>query len=248
MNARRESIGKQGIARAGMLLLAALLVVGMVSAPSPAAAQGPDEGYPLRQKLVEDLIRIVTAGTGVSEAQLLSAVLGGQNLGQIIADSGADAAAISAQLHDAAVADITAAVTAGTLTQTQADKLLLRVDDVVARLMDPGRGRPNPVERLVETLTTGALVDEVVHQTGLSAREVRQALRDGQTLMQLTTENGGDPALVVSRAVERVTLRVNTLVERGRLTQTQADLVLNGLAEHFQELMSQPHPFRERAL
>lgn len=248
MIARMKSIGKHRIVRAGLLLMVALLVAGLLSGVRPAAAQGPDEGYPLRQNLVDDLIRIVTSGTGISEAELLSAVLGGQNLGQIIAAKGGDVAAISAQLNAAAVEDINAAVTAGTLTQAQADRLLARADDVIARLLDPQRGRPNPVERLVGTLTTGALVDEVVHQTGLSAREVRQALRDGKTLMQLTTENGADPALVVLQAVERVTLRVSTLVERGRLTQVQADMVLNGLAERFQEQMSQQHPFQDKAL
>lgn len=247
MNTHMKSIGTKRFAQVGVVLLAALLAVGVLGGASPAAAQGSDEDYPLRQKLVDDLISIVTAGTGLSETELVSAVLGGKSLAEIIAAQGANVDAISAQLNAAAVADITAAVADGTLTQAQADRLLDRVDPAIERILGGGRGKINPVTRLVNTVTTGALVDEVVHQTGLTLREVNRALRDGQTLTQITTENGGDSALVVSRAVERVTRRVNTLVERGRLTQAQADGVLSGLAARFQEEMNQVHPFQVRA-
>lgn len=247
MNTGRKSTGNRMATRLGMLGVAALVVVVALAGLSPASAQGPDEDYPLRQKLVEDLIGIVTAGTGLNEADLLHALLSGQSLKQTIEAQGANVEALSAQLNAAAVADVNAAVSAGALTQAQADTLLGRIDTAIERVLGGGRGRINRAARLIHTVTTGALVDAVVHQTGLAAREVHQALREGKTLAEIAAEHGADTALVVSRAVERVSLRVNSMVERGRLTQAQADTLLNGLQARFQEQMNQPHPFQKQA-
>lgn len=72
----------------------------------------------------------------------------------------------------------------------------------------------------------------ILDATGLTGIELREALRDGETIAELITANGGDVDSVVTALVEEATTRINEHVEAGRLPQERADEILDGLEEN----------------
>lgn len=77
----------------------------------------------------------------------------------------------------------------------------------------------------------GDVIQVVLDETGLTLTEIHTQLHAGVSLADLITENGGDPAAVISEAVSAATERINTAVEDGRLTQERADALLADLEQ-----------------
>ncbi|MEZ4667503.1 MAG: hypothetical protein R3E39_06240 [Anaerolineae bacterium] len=75
------------------------------------------------------------------------------------------------------------------------------------------------------------LVQLIAQSTGLTPREVAQQVRDGSTLADLITTNGGDVQTVIGQAVASITERINQSVADGKLTQERADQLLTQLTE-----------------
>jgi len=70
------------------------------------------------------------------------------------------------------------------------------------------------------------LMQSVMDATGLNAIELAQAVRDGSTLEELITANGGTVEAVVADAVADATAAINEAVANGNLTQEQADTLI----------------------
>ncbi|MDX1991562.1 MAG: hypothetical protein SF029_04200 [bacterium] len=67
------------------------------------------------------------------------------------------------------------------------------------------------------------LLTVVAEQTGLTAQEIITQVRDGATLAEVITANGGDVEAVTAAVVEALTTEINEAVAAGRITQAQAD-------------------------
>ncbi|MDX2139661.1 MAG: hypothetical protein SF123_16365 [Chloroflexota bacterium] len=65
--------------------------------------------------------------------------------------------------------------------------------------------------------------------TGLTEREILQQVRDGATLTEIITANGGDVQAVTDAIIAVVTEQVNEAVTNGRITQERADQILANL-------------------
>lgn len=91
----------------------------------------------------------------------------------------------------------------------------------------PGGDRPG--ERPQRPGRDMIVLQILAEQTGLEPRELMMQLRDGATLADLITANGGDVDAVVAEAVAQLTEQINTAVSDERLTQEQADQLLANL-------------------
>lgn len=80
--------------------------------------------------------------------------------------------------------------------------------------------------------TTREVVSAVVEATGLNAAEVVQALREGSTLADLITANGGDVNAVTAEVVTILTARVEEALANGRITQERADAMIANIETH----------------
>lgn len=86
------------------------------------------------------------------------------------------------------------------------------------------------------------IVDAIVAETGLEAQEIVQQLRDGGTLADIITNNGGSVDNVVAVALENISERAAQAVENGNLTQERADEILANAETRITELMNTPLP------
>jgi uncharacterized protein YidB (DUF937 family) len=63
----------------------------------------------------------------------------------------------------------------------------------------------------------------------LSTEDILAQFREGKSLAEIVTDNGGDPQAVIDAAAVQLTDEVNQAVADGRITQTQADRMLSTL-------------------
>lgn len=96
-----------------------------------------------------------------------------------------------------------------------------------------GRGEPGagpggrgPWIRQGQAGNAGALVQRLTDLTGLTLVEIRDGLRNGQTLAELITSSGADLASVTEEIIAAVTERINAQVAVGRLTPQRAEVLL----------------------
>jgi polyhydroxyalkanoate synthesis regulator phasin len=76
-----------------------------------------------------------------------------------------------------------------------------------------------------------SLVEIVTQETGLTASEIVQTVRDGSTLAEAITASGGDVQSVTNQAVTVLTDAINQAVADGKITQERADQMITNLPE-----------------
>lgn len=84
-----------------------------------------------------------------------------------------------------------------------------------------------------------SLVDATAEATGLTVDEVIAALQDGQTFAQIAEAQGVDPQTIVDVFLADREAALAEAVNEGRLTQEQADQMLEEMAEHVSERLEQ---------
>lgn len=102
-------------------------------------------------------------------------------------------------------------------------------------------GRQRPVREILRE--TMAIVTEA---TGLSETEVLQQLRDGSTLSEIITANGGDVEAIKAEVTALVTEHIETAVSEGRISRERADDMLANLPERINTLFDEVHNFEGR--
>lgn len=86
------------------------------------------------------------------------------------------------------------------------------------------------------------VMDAIVAETGLDAQDILQQLRDGGTLTDIITSNGGNVDNVIAVAIENVSERLAQAVENGNLTQERADEILANAQTHITEVINNGLP------
>jgi hypothetical protein len=103
-------------------------------------------------------------------------------------------------------------------------------------------GRRHPIRDIMHDV-----MDIVTEATGLSREEVRQQLRDGATLSEIITANGGDVEAIKAEVIALVTERIESAVTDGRLSRERADELLENLPARVDQLFDEVHDFEDRA-
>jgi len=85
-----------------------------------------------------------------------------------------------------------------------------------------------------------SLVDATAEVTGLTEDEVIAALQEGQTFAQIAEAQGVDSQALVDAFLADREAALEQAVTDGRLTQEQADWMLDEMAEHVSERLTQP--------
>ncbi len=86
------------------------------------------------------------------------------------------------------------------------------------------------------------IIQVVVDATGLDGAQIAQQLRDGATLADIITANGGNVDAVIADALAVVTERTNEALANGNLTQERADEILANAETHITEAINNPMP------
>lgn len=84
------------------------------------------------------------------------------------------------------------------------------------------------------------VMDAIVTETGLEPQAILQQLRDGSTLADIISANGGSVDNVIAVALENVQERIAQAVENGNLTQERADEMLANAETRISEWLNNP--------
>jgi polyhydroxyalkanoate synthesis regulator phasin len=88
------------------------------------------------------------------------------------------------------------------------------------------------------------LIGIVVSETGLDAQQILEQWRDGTSLIDIITANGGAYGVVIAQTTAQVTENIATAVSEGKMTQEQADQILADLGPRITEMISIDQPPR----
>jgi hypothetical protein len=189
--------------------------VGLSTIAAPAAVLVPMHGGGGRGLRADDLTAAATA-IGITPADLSAALASGQTLGAIATAHNVTAQAVIDALVKVETDRLAAAVTAGTITQAQADvkkvDLVARVTDQVNNGVRLGGGPGGKLDLAVAATTIG-----------ITEAELRTALTAGQTLAAVATAHNVTAQTLIDALVKAETDRLAAAVTAGTITQAQAD-------------------------
>jgi hypothetical protein len=86
------------------------------------------------------------------------------------------------------------------------------------------------------------LLSTVAGALDMSVQDVWAGMQEGETLKQVVVDNGGDPEAIVNQYVEARQAVLDQLVENKRITQEQADVMLEHLREEATEHLEESQP------
>ncbi|MDF2649419.1 MAG: hypothetical protein K0Q73_5224 [Paenibacillus sp.] len=177
---------------------------------------------------------------GVEESVVQDALKAGKTLAAFAEEKGLAKADFLQKLVAAETASITADVTAGKMTQAQADNVLKGLTDQLTKRIEAngfkdgrgGMGKGHGSNLVAQTATILSVEQSVV----------QDALKAGKTLSAFAVEKGLTEADYVAKLVAAETTSINAEVTAGKLTQAQADQMLSGLSDRLTKQVQSTRP------
>jgi hypothetical protein len=192
---------------------------------------------------------LVAGGGGAAIAASGESSPGRDFLDSVARHLGISSEKLDDAIKAAALERVDAALEAGRITQAQADELKQRIESgefppFFGPPIGPFHGVP-PFPLFADKLAPAA------DYLGLTEAQLRERLNDGQTLAQIAEDEGKSVDGLKQAIVDDAKTRLDQLVEDGRLTQAQADEMLERLSSHIDDLVEHgifsfrfrgPHP------
>ncbi|MDH7487711.1 MAG: hypothetical protein QHJ81_15745 [Anaerolineae bacterium] len=158
------------------------------------------------------------------------------DFGQKLREAIAEALGISVDEYDAAVETaqekvLEQAVTDGWLTQEQADLLRWRMEQA------PGPGLRGMMGKGFGRFGWGigpwgeSLVSVAADKLDMSLTDLLTELQDGKSIAEVAKEKGVDPQTIADAYLAEYSENLSEAVEKGRITQKQADWMLETMKE-----------------
>lgn len=197
------------------------------AAPNTGDPQGDLPG----QQESDLVISATVSLTGLSSQEVNTQLQAGQSLAQIAQSKGKTAADVIQAARATLSTGLKQAVTAGTITQAQADAELAEFDQRAPQMVNNAglNGQPGfgfgPHDR-GGPRAEDALVSAASSVTGLTTREVTIQLQAGQSLAQIATAKGKTAADIITAARSALATQLKQAVTAGTITQAQSDAEL----------------------
>ena len=151
---------------------------------------------------------------------------------------GIEPAKLSNALKQALLDRVDAAVAAGRITKAEADALKQRINSNDFPIIGGGRhgfGHFGFVGKL----------DAAANYLGVTEAQLRSELEGGKTLAQVAKDHGKSVDGLVDALVNAAKEKLDAAVEAKRLTQSQADQMLNDLRSRITDLVNGRFPSRD---
>jgi hypothetical protein len=169
---------------------------------------------------------VLATGGSVAFAQMQGGADPGRGreafLDDVAAQLGVTTGELEQAFRQAALERVDAAVAAGRLTVSQADRLRERIQSGKPPL------RPHPVGR--PGLLLGAL-HEAAGYLNLAPLQIMRDIRSGKSLAQIAEEHGKTADGLEQALLGAVRSHLQQAVQAGRFTQAEADQLLSGLGQ-----------------
>jgi hypothetical protein len=179
---------------------------------------------------------------GLTATQLQTALQSGKTLAQVAdATKGKSAAGLIAALVASEQKELAAAVTAGKLTQAQADAMSAQLKDRVTAIVNGSFGAGRDHGFGFGHGGAGQL-DAAATYLGLTAAQLQTALQSGKTLAQIADATKGKSAAgLIAALVASEQKELAAAVSAGKLTQAQADAMSTQLKQRVTDLVNGVH-------
>jgi hypothetical protein len=146
---------------------------------------------------------------------------------------------LSGALKQALLDRVDAAVAAGRITKAQGDALKQRINSSAFPLIG-GHGR-----RFGGRGAFIGKLDAAAKYLGVTEAQLRSELQGGKTLAQVAKDHGKSVDGLVDALVAAAKTHVDAAVKAGRLTQSQADQMLNDLRSRITDVVNGRFPAPE---
>lgn len=224
------------------LIIVILVAMMAMFAGVVSAQDDTDTGLP-GQNFRGDIITIVSEATGLTPREIIQQTRDGATLAEVITANGGDVNAIAAEIT---------AVMSERITE-RTEERLANLEAQVLAMLNGERPIRDGVERggIREVLgrnvreNIGGVISEI---TGLTTQEVTQQVRDGATLAEIITANGGDVDAVTAQVVDNITALVNERVASGEMPQERADDILLNLDQLVNGIINGETPNRNNGV
>ena len=200
--------------------------------PPARPAAGGGHGGP--GGLDADDLTAAAGALGMTEADLTTALQGGKTVAAVADDKGVDLQKVIDAIVAADKAEIDAAVTAGTMTQAQADERLANLDRARDRRGQRRGRRTGRPRRLGPRWPGGLDADDLTAAAGalgMTEADLTTALQGGRG-GRGRHDKGVDLQKVIDAIVAADKAEITAAVTAGTMTQAQADERLANLAAH----------------
>jgi hypothetical protein len=183
---------------------------------------------------------------GIPQADLLASLQSGKTLAQVAgATNGKSVAGLIDALVAAEKTELAAAVTAGRITQAQADQAAAGLTAHVTAEMngtEPARGPGGPGDRGHHG-PGGDDFTATATYLGITETALSTQLQAGKTLAQVADATSGKSAAgLIDALVAHETTELDAAVKAGQITQTQRDALVSTLKARFTALANGTRP------
>jgi len=172
--------------------------------------------------------KVLADALGMSVKDLNTAIKGGKTIAQLAQEKGVSLDSLVTAVTSKRAQALQKAVQDGKLTQDQADKALSTLKTGVTQWFNTGK-RPDILQDKKQVRQT---VDDVAKQLGMTADELKAALKSGKTLAQLAQEKGVSLDSLVTTLDAQRTAKIQQDVQSGKITQDQANQMLEKLKQN----------------
>jgi len=178
------------------------------------------------------------------EATISASLKDGKTLVEIATAGGLTEADYLQKLVAAETASINEQVTAGKLTQDQADKIISGLSDQLTKQIEnKGFGGKGGFPGGLGGGFGGIRLNEQAASVlGVEQSAVDEALKAGKTLAAFAQEQGVSEADFVQKLVAAETTAINAEVTSGKLTQDQADKMISNLSDRLTKQVESAGP------
>lgn len=194
--------------------------------------------------------KLVAAGGGLAALVLAAGALAQtdtfspkEESDALVADAaellGVEPAELTDALRQAFENRIDAAVADGRLTEEQAERMREHLESGDLPLLHGPWGGHGPGDGMGLHHGFGGGLDAAAETLGLSEDELRDALRDGDTLADVAEEQGVSVDDLVRAMVDAARADLDQAVEDGRMTDTMRDSMLESLDERIRALVTE---------
>ncbi|UJF32861.1 hypothetical protein [Paenibacillus hexagrammi] len=199
-----------------------------------------------------NIVKETATVLGIEESAVQASLQEGKTLLEIATAAGLTEDDFVAKLVAAETAAIDEQVTAGSLTQDQADQIKTDLSSRVKQQVENkgfgnrggfpgGNGGPMGGQRGPGGFG-GGLEKEAATILGVEESSIQDSLKDGKTLVQVAEAAGMTEADFLAKLVEAKQTAIAADVTAGKITQEQADKMTGNLSDHLKQQIENPRP------
>ncbi len=223
------------------MLAASLLTGGSAAIVSPVSAQTiPHAAQTTHhrpmdtQNMRDEQAKLL----GITSTDLQSRLAAGKTFQQIATDLGITPDQLKTRMQDAEKARLQALVTSGKLTQAQADQMSQHA----------GQFHPGMPMKGGKSMDKTAFLEGQAKLLGIPTDDLSARLASGKTFDQIATDLGITKDQLKTRMQDAQKARVQALVTSGKLTQAQADQILQRMVQPHQGMPQKGMPMKGKPM